>query len=288
MLLSLDCHLAYEVLSPRTHFVFHIFPVRDTRQQVRTESLTITPEFPTESTITAKGNRVFRLDAPEGPLDIRYQGVVEVRTPGLPPACPPDEPGRVALKVLTYLRPSRFCESDRLAAAAWDLFGRLPSVTARLEAIGGWVRSHITDAPPRGGNLASAADAWASRTGGNRDRCHLAIAFARALGIPARYAAVSAPGASRSGFHGAIEAWVGGGWHLLDAADGLDPDRLVVVARGRDEPNAATASHFGHAAIRSMRVDCAERADLPPSPARQRTPETAPLPASALVPPPFP
>ncbi len=61
----------------------------------------------------------------------------------------------------------------------------------------------------------------------------------RALDVPARLAAVYAPGLSPMDFHAVAEAWVDGAWHVVDAT-GLAPRQsLLRISTGRDASDTA-------------------------------------------------
>jgi len=46
-------------------------------------------------------------------------------------------------ETLVFLLGSRYCETDLLSQAAWDLFGRSPTGWARVQAICDFVHQHI-------------------------------------------------------------------------------------------------------------------------------------------------
>jgi transglutaminase-like putative cysteine protease len=57
--------------------------------------------------------------------------------------------------------------------------------------------------------------------------------------VPARLAAVYAPGLSPMDFHAVAEAWVDGAWHVVDAT-GLAPRQsLLRISTGRDASDTA-------------------------------------------------
>src|SRR5579884_328829 len=92
------------------------------------------------------------------------------------------------------------------------------------------------------------------RKGVCRDYAHLAVAFCRALNIPARYVGSYAAGLDPMDFHAGFEAHLGGAWHLFDPSDQISPDRTVVIARGRDAANAALTTIFGRVAVAPLKV----------------------------------
>ncbi|MES1167088.1 MAG: hypothetical protein ABUL68_03720, partial [Pseudomonadota bacterium] len=118
MILSLGCTFAYQVVAPTANFTFNILANAGPQQKLLSESVVCVPEVPEERISTSKGNRVFRVEVPAGPFELRYGATVEVTRPALPAELKPDNPGRLPLTVLTYTLPSRYCESDRFAHVA--------------------------------------------------------------------------------------------------------------------------------------------------------------------------
>src|SRR5581483_7072301 len=100
--------------------------------------------------------------------------------PLTPPAALPDD-------TLAFTLPSRCVESDHLAEAAGALFGDTPATWARVAAITDWVHANVRYDAGLSTPHATATDTYRSRTGVCRDFALLAIAFCRALDIPARY-----------------------------------------------------------------------------------------------------
>ena len=82
---------------------------------------------------------------------------------------------------------SRYCETDRLTEAAWQLFGATPLGWARVQAICDFVHHHIQFGYEHARPTKTAWEAFRSASGVCRDYAHLAIAFAAAMNIPARY-----------------------------------------------------------------------------------------------------
>ena len=265
MALSVGCTLNYQVLSPTAHFTFNVLANADACQHLREESLVLLPEVPLEKAATSKGNRVVRVEVPAGPLEVRYSAVLEVTRPVLPAEVKADNPGRLPLTVLTYLLPSRYCESDRFAQLAWELFGKTENRAEQVREICRWVDVNLAYTPGSTDGRTSAWDVWQLRKGVCRDYAHLAIAFCRALSIPARYVGGYAVGLEPMNFHACFEAFLGGTWYLFDPTDQIPPDDVVVIARGRDATNAALTTIFGKVQPVPVQVT-AGRIDLPPRP----------------------
>ena len=258
MILSVGCTLGYEVQSPTANFTFNILSNRDPFQHVGDEGIRLTPDLPIgERTATSKGNRVFRVEAPAGMFEVTYRAVVEVRRPAMPAEVKIDNPGRLPLSILTYMLPSRYCESDRFNQHAWDLFGKISNRADQVREICRWVDATLVYAPGATDSRTSAWDVWQLKKGVCRDYTHLAISMCRALNIPARYVGCYAVGLEPMDFHACFEAWLGGQWHLFDPTDGIDPNHIVVIARGRDAANAALTTIFGRVNAAPVKVRCA-------------------------------
>src|SRR5882724_4233227 len=147
MILSVGCTLSYQVVTPVANFTFNVLVNRDAFQLLLTESLTFAPEVPQEKIATSKGNRVVRVEAPTGTFEMNYAASVEVSRSPLPGLVKPDNPGRLPLTVLTYMLPSRYCESDRFAPLAWELFGKIENRAEQVREICRWVDSNLAYAP---------------------------------------------------------------------------------------------------------------------------------------------
>jgi transglutaminase-like putative cysteine protease len=203
------------------------------------EDLTVThdgqPQVPPETTIPGQG-RVHVVPARPGRVMVSYQASVDGH------ARPPEvtEADR-----LTYLRPSRYAESDRLAAIARAEFGGISLADDLLAAVSSWVGTQLSYVPGSSGPTDGAVQTLLSRQGVCRDYAHLVIALLRALDVPARLAAVYAPGLDPMDFHAVAEALVDGAWRVVDATLLAPRSSLVRIATGRDAADTAFLSNYG-------------------------------------------
>lgn len=168
-----------------------------------------------------------------------------------------------ASELLTYLRPSRYAESDHLAATARSEFGTLKGVEL-VQSVGRWVHDRLAYVPGASRPTDGAVETFLARAGVCRDYAHLVLALLRALDVPARLVSVYAPGLSPMDFHAVAEVWVEDAWHVVDATR-LAPRRsLVRIATGRDAADTAFLSGYG-APVRfdSMNVVAVVDGDLP-------------------------
>lgn len=183
------------------------------------------------------GTRLHRFEAPTGPVTIDYRATCLGQA---------DVPPIEELDIIEYRRPSRYCESDSLFATAQSEFGGLSGIPL-LDAIGTWVRAHLTYVPGISQHTDGAVKAFLARRGICRDFAHLVVALLRSLDTPARLASVYAPGLSPMDFHAVAEAYVDGGWYVVDTT-GLAPRQsLLRIATGQDASETAFLSQHGAA-----------------------------------------
>lgn len=259
MRLNVGCTLAYEVLSPTANFTFNILVNHGVYQQLVTEDIRLTPDVPiAERAATSKGNRVFRIEAPAGPLAVDYRATIDVNRPAMPADVKGDSPARLPLSILTYMLPSRYCESDRFGQMAWDIFGRITDRAEQVREICRWVDATIAYTPGATDSRTSAWDVWQLKKGVCRDYTHLAIALCRALNIPARYVGGYALGLEPMDFHACFEVYLGGAWYMFDPTDNIPPHHIAIIARGRDAANAPLTTIFGKVVPQPIKVTCVE------------------------------
>jgi transglutaminase-like putative cysteine protease len=250
-LFDIDCKLGY-ALAQTTDFVFQIHAMQSPDQEVVSESLRVTPSASCHTyTDPNVGQRFLRVQAPAGPLNLRYRARVKVArpprkldAPELPIAALPDE-------VLHNLMPTRYCESDLLGSAAMKLFGNVAPGCARVVAICDWIHRNVDYRTGSSDTTTTACDVFLRRAGVCRDFAHLGVTFCRALNIPARLAVgYSLFRTPPPDFHAMFEAFVGGRWELFDPTRMSDPRELVRIAVGRDAKDVAFATIFGAAQSR--------------------------------------
>jgi transglutaminase-like putative cysteine protease len=161
---------------------------------------------------------------------------------------------------LPFLLASRYCETDRLSAIAWQLFCNAPTGWGRVQAICDFVHNHITFGYAHARPTKTAWEVYGERAGVCRDFAHLAIAFCRCMNIPARYCTgylgdigvppVDAP----MDFSGWFEAHLDGQWYTFDARHNAPRIGRVLIARGRDAADVAISTAFGPNVLKSFKV----------------------------------
>jgi transglutaminase-like putative cysteine protease len=192
------------------------------------------------------GGRVHLLDAPTGHLVIDYIARVDgVR----------DVPHGGDSDLLEYRRPSRYCPSDKLLATAATEFGGIDDDGELVTAVTAWVHRRLVYTSGSSGPTDDAVDTLLLGAGVCRDYAHLVLSLLRARDVPARLAAVYAPGLDPMDFHAVVEAWVDGAWRLVDAT-GLAPrPSLLRIATGRDAADTAfLTSHCGTVTLTELTV----------------------------------
>ena len=208
---------------------------------------------PTEI-IDSSGSRLHRLTGEQGPLAVRYEAVVD----GVAP-----RPRTGDLETITYLRPSRYCQSDEVFAQARRQF-RGVAGEELLAAVSTFVASTVTYTPGLSLGTDSAVTTLTTGQGVCRDYAHVVIALLRAMDVPARYAACYAPGLEPMDFHAVAEAYLDGAWYVIDATRLADRRSLVRIATGRDAADCAFLSyHGGYVGLERMRVDAVLDAEVP-------------------------
>jgi transglutaminase-like putative cysteine protease len=253
MLRTVSAHLELDI-SGRTDMVFSIAVSADSEFQREDLSITLdgVPQLATEL-VDRHGSRLHRLVGDRGRMVVDYSAEVTGRSQ--PPAV--DE-----LDLVTYLRPSRYCESDSLLPTARSEFAGL-SGHSLLTAVTLWVWEKLAYVPGSSLVTDGAARTLMARRGVCRDYAHLVIALLRALDVPARMVAVYAPGLSPMDFHAVAEAYVDGRWWVVDATRLAPRQSLLRISTGRDAADIAFLTNHW-ADLRLERLEVLAIADVLP------------------------
>lgn len=208
------------------------------------------------------GNWCNRLVAPAGAVRISSNSIVN--DSGMPDPTVPDAAQvpveNLPEEALVFLLASRFCDSDQMLDMAWTHFGHGETGWARVQAICNFVHRHIAFGYEHARVTRTASEAYRERKGVCRDYAHLAIAFCRALNIPARYCTGylgdvgTSPPYPPGDFAAWFEAYLGGQWHTFDPRNNLPRIGRVLIARGRDAADVAITTTFGPNTLNSFRV----------------------------------
>ncbi len=259
MKFQLGCQLTFSLTQAST-LILNISPVNNNSQKVLQEKLKIDPLLDYEEYVSpVLGNRYFRLNAPAGNLQVSYQGTVEVSysyrdwsqnsqsLAEVPPA-------KLPLETLSYLYPSRYCQSDRLIKLAQHEFGDLVPDYSRVVAICNWIYDNVTYLSGSTNQHTSAFDTATQREGVCRDFAHLGIAFCRALNIPARFVSAYACGLEPPDFHAYFEAYLENRWYVFDPTRLAPRSGFIRVGTGKDAADVSFATIFGPATIKEMNI----------------------------------
>lgn len=247
MWLRTSCVLTFEIAVP-TPFVLMLRPRSGAQQWVAREEYMLTPSVPVFEFTDTYGNLCQRLTAPTGMFEVATSaevmtsdsvdqavGAAFVEIQDLPDAA------------LSYLLPSRYCESDRFHQMATAITsGQRPGYD-QVAAIVSWLRDNVDFQPGSSDVPVSAAEVNSRRVGVCRDLAHLGIALCRSLSIPARLVVGYLHQLAPMDLHAWFEAYVGGRWYTFDATQSRLRGGYVAVGYGRDAADVAVYSQFGPA-----------------------------------------
>jgi len=229
MLRSVTVHLELEIRG-HTNMVFSMTPA--VGANIASERLDFTldgrPQVARE-VLDLHGSRLHNFVTEFGTLAVDY--ALEIG--GAATIAPVDE-----LDLITYLRPSRYAQSDSLTPLARSLFRGLSGYTL-VQAVTDWVFENLGYVSGSSRPTDGAIQTLESRQGVCRDFAHVTIALLRAMEVPARMVSVYAPGLSPMDFHAVAEAYVDGVWWVLDSSRLAPRQSLIRIATGRDAADTA-------------------------------------------------
>ncbi len=261
MHIRVGCEFRYEATWP-TPTVMQVQSHPDGAHQVLHEEWQTTPDLPMNVYRDIYGNLCQRLMLVPGENVLRYDATVavtdgydEINTDAV--QMPVEElPG----EVLLYTLPSRFCLSDLLSDAAWQLFGQTKPGWERVQTISDWVHNNIRFQYGTSTQITTALDVYEQRVGVCRDFTHLAITFCRALNIPTRYVfgyipdiGVPPPDEPMD-FCAWMEVYLSGRWWTFDPRNNTPRMGRVLIGRGRDALDVAMVTTYGGPTLREMIV----------------------------------
>jgi hypothetical protein len=258
------CHFDFEVAGDAA-LALQIAPAR-TAGDLLEERLEVTIDgretrLPVTELATDRGGRIHVVRGAAGVLAISYAATIRPVTIPVTPIASDD----VVLdaEAIVALRQSRYCPSDAMTGfAAVELADSRGPDLARAAA--SWVFERLAYQPGWSGPFDTAVDTLLAGAGTCRDFAHLTISLCRALGVPARFVSVYAPGISPMDFHAVVEARRGSGWEVLDPTRLAPRSSLVRIATGRDASDTAFATTLsGQAALTSYEISTVSDGDLP-------------------------
>ena len=261
--LQLTLQLDYEVAQPGCDFIFNIHAAQTERQRVLSEKLTLSQNLAFRvDTDPVTLNRTMRLSSGPGPLRVNYTATVDLNHH----VAEPDSIAEVAVAqlptpVLSYIYPSRYCQSDRLLRLAAREFGLWRQGYSRVQGIRDWVLARTRFTPNTTNGNTSAVDTLLETVGVCRDFAHLMIALCRAVNIPARFTSGidygADPALGPTDFHAYVEAYLGDRWYIFDPSGTAIPMGFVRFGTGRDAADVAFATLFGPVQSQAPRISIA-------------------------------
>lgn len=229
MLRTVNVHLEL-ALRGRTNMVFSMTPAIGAT--IATENLDFQLDGvsqPYREILDLHEARLQVFETDRGALTVDY----DLEVVGRAEPAPIDE-----LDLVTYLRPSRYAQSDSLTPMARSEFRGLTGYVL-VQAITDWVFDHLAYVPGSSQPTDGATRTLTSRQGVCRDFAHVTIALLRAMEIPARMVSVYAPGLIPMDFHAVAEAYVDGAWWVVDSTRLAPRATLLRIATGRDAADTA-------------------------------------------------
>lgn len=237
--------MTFDITVP-TPFILMLRLRSGAQQWIASEEYRITPSVPVYEFTDHYGNLCQRLIAPPGHFSVytsadvmtsdyidQVPGAAFVEIEHLPDG------------VLSYLLPSRYCESDRFCQMATSISAGYTLGYDQVKAIETWLRTNIRYEPGSSDVPMSATEVNARQSGVCRDLAHLGIALCRSLSIPARLVVGYLYGLVPMDLHAWFEAYVGGRWYTFDATQIELKGGYVAIGYGRDAADVAIYNQFG-------------------------------------------
>lgn len=245
MWLRVSCDLEFTIATPLP-FVLMLRPRSGAQQWIAREEYKLTPSVPVVEFTDEYGNLCQRLIAPQGDFSIITNA--EVMTADAVDhafGTPFVEIQNLPNDVLSYLLPSRYCESERFHQMASEITSGQWAGYNQVSAIVDWLRENIRYCPGNSDIPVSATEVNLNGYGVCRDLAHLGIALCRSLSIPARMVVGYLYQLQPMDLHAWFEAYVGGRWYTFDAVNERFGGSYVAVGYGRDAADVAIYNQYG-------------------------------------------
>ncbi|MEN2283420.1 transglutaminase family protein [Algoriphagus sp. SE2] len=247
MRLRTSCKLKFEIPAP-TPFILMLRPRSGTQQWVEKEEFIITPTTPVFEFTDSYGNLCQRLIAQPGIFSIDTSSEVitaDYIDQGFD--APFIEIQNLPDSVLSYLLPSRYCESDFFNEMSVRITQDHLLGYNQVSAITNWLQENISYIPGSNYQPTSAIQVNERGFGVCTDLAHLGIALCRSLSIPARIVVGYLHNLEPMDMHAWFEAYIGNRWYTFDATQKGSPGGYVVLGFGRDASDVAIFNQFGPA-----------------------------------------
>lgn len=261
MWINATCNLDFNIKSP-TPLVLMLRPRSGSQQWVAQESYILSPYVPVVEFTDIFGNLCQRLVAPLGDFSIKTSArVMTADNVDMEAGACFVEVQNLPESVLTYLLPSRYCESDRLGTLAWEIVSGFQQGYDQASAIDCWVRNTVKYAPGSSNFPVSAEEVNLRGEGVCRDLAHLGIALCRSISIPARLVVGYLYQLQPMDLHAWFEVYVGNRWYTFDPTQDKLRGGRIAVAYGRDAADVSVFHQFGAGDILSSMEVRAELLD---------------------------
>ena len=256
MRFKVSARIDYKAISPST-LLLNIQPFKSLNQVIIEETFDSSPALNMKELNSIAGEKRFNIiDIPNmGNISLQYSAIVENEVKVLKAAHLDDVPiSLMPASALSYLNPSRYCQSDKLYKFAYNKFGNIEHAFQKVMAIREWIFKNVEYSSGYTTPQTSAFDTITEQIGVCRDFAHLGIALCRALTIPARYFTGYAYQLLPQDFHACFEVYLGGYWIIIDATNLVPINGLIKIATGVDATDTALASIFGNLQFQRMEV----------------------------------
>ena len=253
MRMQLGCRLSFRLPAPTPMILLLNVHYSRAGDLERPDLLVTTPAVPVESYRDGFGNWCNRLVAPAGAFIVSTNGIIRDSGHSDPVDLSVEQHPveLIPSDTLSYLLPSRYCESDVLSDFAWKRFGDTPLGWRRVQAVCDFVHLHVRFGYEHSRPTRTAVETLNDGIGVCRDFTHLAIALCRSLNIPARYCTgyVSdigqPPPYPPMDFAAWMEVYLGNEWWIFDPRNNDTRYGRVLIARGRDAADVPLTHSFG-------------------------------------------
>lgn len=245
MWLRTRCDLTFDITVP-TPFILMLRPRSGAQQWIAREEYRLSPSVPAFEFTDNYGNLCQRLVAPEGIFSVHtVSDVMTADHVDQAPGAPFVEIQNLPDAVLSYLLPSRYCESENFNEMATSITAGQLLGYNQVAAIESWLRNSIRYAPGSSDIPVSAVEVNARQWGVCRDLSHLGIALCRSISIPARLVVGFLYGLVPMDLHAWFEAYIAGRWYTFDATQAVLKGGYVAIGYGRDAADVAVYNQFG-------------------------------------------
>ena len=258
MWLRTSCEMSFDITVP-TPFILMLRLRSGAHQWIASEEYRLNPSVPVLEFTDNYGNLCQRLIAPPGAFSVYTSSdVMTADQVDQSPGAPFVEIEYLPDTVLSYLLPSRYCESDRFGQMANEITAGQLLGYDQVKSIENWLRATILYEQGSSDMPVSAVEVNSRQWGVCRDLSHLGIALCRSLSIPARLVVGYLYGLEPMDLHAWFEAYIAGRWYTFDATQADLTAGYVAIGYGRDAADVAIYNQFGPAVYpitQDVRVD---------------------------------